>query len=33
MDPKELVRLISAEMDRRERSQKSRVLSSMSDID
>ena len=33
MDPKELVRLISAEMDRRERSQKSRMLSSMSDID
>lgn len=33
MDNRELVRLISAEMDRRENKQKSRVLSSMSDID
>lgn len=33
MDPKELGRLISAELDRRERSKKSQVLSAFSDID
>lgn len=33
MDPKELARVISAELDRRERSKKSQVLSAFSDID